>query len=293
MTSDLIMGAVDGYDFYEIEPFLVTLGQSGYRGHLALFAGRQISSRTKRKIAALAAEVVEFGDRFPFVPSPHPDNVTALPEPIHICNFRYFLYYDYLLKRGRNFRNVLITDVRDVMFQRDPFEAGLSDAVHVAMENPAIPIGRCPWTAPWVVAAYGDETLRQLETHAMSCSGTTMAPVALMMDYLRLMLSEIQRMRSGAAYLDQAAHNVVLHRKAMAAVRRLQNFDGPILTIGSEPNYQLNEANELANTDGSVIALVHQYDRHPQLASIVAARVRPSAVRRAISKAACRFRRWL
>jgi hypothetical protein len=36
MTLDLILGAVDGYDFYEIEPFLVTLRQSGYSGHLVL-----------------------------------------------------------------------------------------------------------------------------------------------------------------------------------------------------------------------------------------------------------------
>ena len=293
MTLDLILGAVDGYDFYEIEPFLVTLRQSGYSGHLVLFAGPGISARTKRRIGRAGAEVVDFVDRFPFLPSPHPENVTALPQPIHICNLRYFLYHDYLLKRGRDFRNVLISDVRDVMFQGDPFEGGLGDAVHVAMENPTIPIGECPWTGPWVVKAYGEEALGELRNKPMSCSGTTMGPIPLMINYLRLMLSEIQIMRSGDAYLDQAAHNVLIHRDGIGPVRRLENFHGPILTVGSEPAFQLNQANELVNADGSAIAIVHQYDRHPQLARLVAARVHQSALRRAISRTGFRLRRRL
>jgi hypothetical protein len=237
--------------------------------------------------------VVDIVDRFPFIPSPHPENVTALPQPIHICNLRYFLYHDYLLKRGRDFRNVLITDVRDVMFQRDPFQTALSDAVHVAMENPKIPIGQCRWTAPWMIQAYGEQTLKQIEGKPLSCSGTTMAPVARMMTYLRAMIGELQLMRSGDAYLDQAAHNVLIHRDGIGPVRRLENFHGPILTVGSEPSFLLNQANELVNADGSAIAIVHQYDRHPQLARLVAARVHQSALRRAISRTGFRLRRRL
>ena len=284
MTADLILGAVDGYDFYEIEPFLVTLQQSGYPGHVVLFAGPRISSRTNRKMRTGGTEVIEFRDRFPFVEAPHHDNLSSLPEPIHICNFRYFLYYDYLLKYGRKFRNVLITDVRDVVFQRNPFQAGLSAEIHVAMENPSIPIGKCRWTAPWIVSAYGEQRLEELRTQPMSCSGTTMAPVPLMLAYLRAILSEIQGMRSGDAYLDQAAHNVLLHDDQIGPVRRMQNFEGPILTVGSEPDFQLNGSDELVNRDGSVAAVVHQYDRHRELARIVEARVRPSRRRRALAK---------
>jgi hypothetical protein len=100
-------------------------------------------------------------------------------------------------------------------------------------------------------------------------------------------------MRSGDAYLDQAAHNVLLDRAAIGPVHRLQNFEGPILTVGSEPTYRLNDANALVNLDGSPIALVHQYDRHTRLARIVAERVHRSALRRAIARAAFRLRKGL
>ena len=291
--DDLILGAVDGYDFYEVEPFLVSLRQTDFAGRLVLFAGPGISARTCRKMVRLGAEVLRFTDRFPFVADPHPDNVKRLPTPIHICNSRYFLYYDYLLKHGSRFRNVLITDVRDVVFQRNPFDFDVADSICVAMENSDIPIRKCPWTAPWVIAAFGQDRLEEIGDKEMSCSGTTLAPVPLMKRYLRAMLGEIAVMNSADAYLDQAAHNVLLHRGAIEPAQRLSNFEGPILTIGSETRYWLNEARELVNRDGSVIAVVHQYDRHAELARIVDARTRPSKIRRIAARTAFRFKKRL
>jgi hypothetical protein len=173
-----------------------------------------MAARTVRRIRRCGAEVVRYGKRFPFVADPHPDNVRSLPEPIHIYNYRHFLYYDYLLKHEGEFANVLITDVKDVVFQRDPFDFPIRERIHVAMENPAIPIGRCPWTAPWVVAGYGEEVLERMRHCEMSCAGTTIAPAPLMKRYLRAMLDEIGRMRDAHACADQAAHNLLLHEGA-------------------------------------------------------------------------------
>jgi hypothetical protein len=158
---------------------------------------------------------------------------------------------------------VLITDVRDVVFQADPFDSAVDDRMAVAMENPGIPIGKCPWTGPWVVTAYGEDVLERIGGGPMSCSGTTIAPVRPMMTYLRAMLDQIASMRSADAYLDQAAHNLLLHDGKIGPFERLENFRGPILTVGSEPHYRLDDQDRLVNRDGSVIAVVHQYDRTP------------------------------
>jgi hypothetical protein len=200
------------------------------------------------------------------------------------------LYYDYLLKHGRSFANVLITDVKDVVFQRDPFSFLVSERIHVAMENPAIPIGACPWTSRWLLAGYPAEVLERLKDKEMSCAGTTLAPVPLMIRYLELMLVEIAAMRDAYECADQAAHNVLLHDGNLDPVERLRNFDGPIVTVGSEPRFALNENEELVNRDESVIALVHQYDRHPELVRIFEAKAVPSAWRRWGSKTAFHFK---
>jgi hypothetical protein len=289
--NDLILGAVDHYTFYEIAPFLLSLRQTDYRGHICLFAGPAVSKSTRTRIERLGAEVISIREDFPFVADPHPDNARRLEAPIHICNYRYFLYYDYLLKRGSRFRNVLITDVRDVAFQKNPFDFDIGDAIHVAMESPDLPIGACSWTGPWVVIAYGDDMLERIRDRPMSCSGTTLAPVPLMEQYLRALLDEISTMNSVGAYLDQAAHNVLLHERRLEPVRRLNNFEGPILTVGSERSYLLNENKQLVNRDGSTIAVVHQYDRHPELLAIFEEKIRPSGWHRLAAKAWFRLRK--
>ena len=185
---------------------------------------------------------------------------------------------------------MLITDVKDVVFQRDPFGFAVGDRIHVAMENADIPVGSCPWTSHWILAGYPAEVLERLKDEEMSCAGTTLAPVPLMMRYLELMLAEISRMRDAYECADQAAHNLLLHEGKLEPVNRLRNFEGPILTVGTEPRYQLNDDRELVNRDGSAIAVVHQYDRHAELVRIYEEKAIPSASRRWVSKAAFRWK---
>jgi hypothetical protein len=289
--QDLILGTVEHYDFYEFRRFLISLRQTNFRGHICLFVGPGISRGTVRKIQQYDVEVVPYSGAFPFVADPHADAPKSLPEPIHIYNYRHFLYYDYLLKHGCRFRNVLLTDVRDVVFQQDPFEFPISDQIYVAMENPDIPVGACPWTSQWLLAGYAPEVLDRLKDKDMSCAGTTLAPVPHMMRYLELMLAEIAGMKNAYTCADQAAHNLLLHDGKLDPVEKLGNFEGPILTVGSEPRYQLNENNELVNRDGSKIALIHQYDRYPQLLRLFEKRTMPSVWRRSASMAAFGFKR--
>jgi hypothetical protein len=288
--QDLILGTVEHYDFYEFRRFLISLRQTSFRGHVCLFAGPGISRATIRKIRRYDVEVVPYRRAFPFIMDPHPDAPESLPQPIYVFNYRHYFYFDYLLKHGRKIRNVLLTDVRDVIFQRDPFAFPLSNRIHVAMENPDISVGACPWTSQWVLAGYPPEVLGRLKDKEMSCAGTTMAPVPLMMRYLRQMLAEIAGMNDAYACADQAAHNVLLHEGKLDPVARLRNFAGPILTLGSEPRYELNEQKELVNRDGSIIAVIHQYDRHPELVRIFEAKAVPSAWRRRVSLAAFRLK---
>ncbi|MEO8453667.1 MAG: hypothetical protein ABI454_00770 [Sphingomicrobium sp.] len=281
---------MENYDFYEFRRFLISLRRTRFRGHVCLFVGPGISRRTIAKIRKHDVEVVPYGGAFPFVGDPHSDAPKSLPEPIYVFNYRHFLYYDYLLKHGTRFRSVLLTDVKDVVFQGDPFEFALGDRIHVAMENPDIPVGSCPWTSQWILAGYPPEVLDRLKDEEMSCAGTTLAPVPRMMRYLKLMLAEISRMTDAYECADQAAHNLLLHEGKLEPANRLRNFEGPILTVGTEPRYQLNGDKELVNRDGSVIAVVHQFDRHAELVRIYEEKAVPGASRRWASKAAFRLK---
>jgi hypothetical protein len=268
---------VDYYDFHDVRAFLVTLRQTDFAGHVCLFAGPAIKARTERKMRECGAEVVRYCREYPFVRDPHPDLPAIRFNAGDICNYRNFLYLDYLLKHGDGFTNVLITDVRDVVFQRNPFDFPVGEQIHVAMENPLIPIGACPWTSAWVRDSYGPEVLERLKQKELSCAGTVLGPVGLMKRYLRRLLDEFATMPNAHAHADQPAHNVLVHGGALEPLAKHRNFEGPMLTVGSEPRYRSNAEGQLVNRDGSVIAIVHQYDRHPELRRLFARKVLPSA----------------
>lgn len=283
---DLILGIINNYTFYEVSRFVLTLKRSGYRGHVCLFAGPNIGRVTIARLRRHGIEVIRYRERFPFLDSPNPASPSWLPAPIHIWNYRHFLYHDYLLNNPGRFRNVLLSDVKDVVFQRDPFDFAIGDRLYVAMENAAIPIGECPWTGDWIVAAFGTSALEQLGPEAMSCAGTTLGPAERITAYLRAMLAQIQQMRDAYAGADQAAHNRLLHEGALDPVEKLANFEGPILTVGSEPAWTVNASGELINNDGSVIHIVHQYHWHPKLVRLADALARPRRSQRIAARLA-------
>jgi hypothetical protein len=281
---DLILGIIDNCTYFEVSPFILTLRKTAFDGHVCLFAGENISIATAAMLRRLGVEVIRYKEKFPFTPDPHPDNFKWLPEPIYIYNYRHFLYLDYLLKRPRRFRNVLITDVRDVAFQRNPFDFEIEDAIHVAMESSKIPIGDCPWNSGWIVTGFGEAALDAVRNSEMSCAGTTLAPSPRMERYLRTILSTIQRMADAYECADQAAHNLLLHEGKLEPSVRMYNFRSPFLTVGTETAYRLDPSGRLVNEDGSLIHLVHQYDRHSELVRLFEGKARPSPWRRILAK---------
>jgi hypothetical protein len=281
---DLILGIIDNYTFYEVSPFILTLRKTTFDGHVCLFAGESISIVTIAVLRRFGVEVIRYKDKFPFVPDPHEENVKWLPNPIYIYNYRHFLYLDYLLKHPGEFRNVLMTDVRDVIFQKDPFDFDVQDGIHVAMESSKIPIGRCPWNSGWIISGFGEAALDEVRDLQVSCAGTTLAPAPHMEHYLRMILAMIQQMADAYECADQAAHNLMLHEGRLEPATRLYNFRSPFLTVGTETSYRLDASRGLVNEDGSLINLVHQYDRHPELIKFFGVKSRPSRWRRILAK---------
>lgn len=283
--EDLILGIVEDYHWHQIARFFLTLRRTGFRGHLCIFAGPGISSGTVRRMRDHGAEVIRYGPVFPFVDQPHADAPGWLPRPIYIFNYRHFLYLDYLLKNAGRFRNVLLTDVKDVVFQKDPFEFQGDGRLCVAMESPKVPIGKCSYTSEWIVAGYGRDVLDQLRDEELSCAGTTFGSADAVLAYLRSMIGQVQAMRDAYHCADQAAHNLMLHSGALEPVTRMYNFRAPVATVGTEQEFRINARGELVNHDGSTVAIVHQYDRHPQLVRLFDRMAYPSPAHRAAAMA--------
>jgi hypothetical protein len=265
MKPDLILTISDNYNFFHLSRFFLSLFKTSFKGRAVLFAGPNTGMNTIRALRKIGVEVVRYQKDFPYIENPHPANFAALPDPIHIYNFRHFLYYDYLLKHEGEFGKVLLTDVRDVIFQKAPFDFDMQDALYVAMESRTRVTSDCQYNTAWIRKGYGEEVFAEMSPHVISCAGTTLGPVARIKQYLETLLKEIITLRDAYGCADQAVHNRLLQQGRLEPVIRLYNDDSPVLTVGAEPTYELDSSGYVLDGKGTRPTIVHQYDRHPTL----------------------------
>ena len=269
MKPNLILSISDNYNYSHLSRFFKSLFKSGFKGKMCLFVGPNTGVHTVRKLQSMGVETIAYKPHFPYIDAPHPDNFKQLPDPIHIYNFRHFLYYDYLLKHEGEFGNVLLTDVRDVVFQKEPFDFPIEQSLYVAMESREKIVGSCPYNSAWVLAGYGQQKLDEMAQHIVSCAGTTLGPLPQIKRYLHTLLTAILTLKDAYGCADQAVHNDLLHTGVLKPVRQLFNDDSPILTVGHEHEFQHDAQGYLLDGQGHRANIVHQYDRHPGLMKII------------------------
>lgn len=250
--TNLILGLAAGYHYGDVRPFLMSLAESGFKGECVLFV-----SDTTRDLDRIAT---------------HP--VTIIPverrprlEEIPFNALRYFLYLEYLRGVGHEYGRILITDVRDVIFQRDPFSFRWPEGINCTLEDKRMTIGTCPHNSHWIREHQGRDALQGVAAAPISCSGTTVGDHESMLTYLEIMTANLLPFKGGEriAGYDQGVHNVLVHTGVLENLT-LHTNAGPILTLGyaqGEPRY--DQEGFVVNQSGERAHIVHQYDRKPRL----------------------------
>jgi hypothetical protein len=178
-------------------------------------------------------------------------------------SLRYRHYID-LVEEAPNAEYVMVTDVRDVLFQKDPFAEPVT-GLELFLEDPAIRIGTDPFNTRWIIDLYGKPTADEFRGKVASCSGTTIGSRDAMLAYLRAMWSEIARHHRPLGPRDQAIHNVLALRSTFPHSAIIENRRGRVLTMGGLRAPQTNHEGYLINEDGSIPPVIHQWDRHGPL----------------------------
>ena len=286
--NHLILGAATTYPLEHIRPFALSLRRAGYEGHVCLLVG-QLTSLEYERLQAWGVEPYAVAADRPF-PRQHlqrwitqlrASRLFHLPGgPEHRCEryriaarlhhiscSRYFYYYEYLVRHPGAFDAVMLTDVRDVFFQDDPFRFRAAAPLLFFVENGEECIQTNAYNARWMRRLYGDRALRALGDRPIVCSGTTIGRYAAVVRYLEQMSNELVRLTGrikGRSGFDQAVHNYLVWRGRFPQSLRLDNGSGPVLTMGIERVERfLSPSNgAFVNRDGSAVAVLHQYDRH-------------------------------
>lgn len=243
---DLVAGYAKGYNEIEIRPFLKSLRQTGYGGKILLFANGG------------AAKEAEKWDV----------NLRPVPKPKIKVHSDRFIVLEQALE-DIEFEGVLLSDTRDVIFQKNPTHLLPSKGLNVYEEDGCMSLQTCPYNSMWLELGYGDKTLIELSNTLISCVGTSCGDKKTMMNYLHRLVEEVKRIQPRTSKpQDQAAHNYLIRKELDCRV--WNNEEGEIYTIGYVQRGQVKiKKNKVVNMYGEIPAVIHQWDRHKNIENLM------------------------
>ncbi|WP_104490079.1 hypothetical protein [Acinetobacter indicus] len=295
LKSSIILGAATGYSPDKVEIFLESLSCSRYTGKVVLFINynqykdyceyyskkdyefelefslskigilsstKKISKNLKKIIKILSGIIVSLEPRL------KKDFIYFLGLP-HVS--RFFDYYEYLLLKS-NDQDIMLTDTRDVVVQKNPFESNL-DGLYLGMEDSRILIGHDDFHIKWISDVYGKKYLQSIGAKKICCAGVTLGDHTSVMSYLEEMITEFMSLpyyKMVRSNYDQGIHNKLLYSGNFKNINCCDPLKSIISTVGLVPRNEiiLNENNQVLDVDGSVSTIIHQYDRHRDIEKI-------------------------
>jgi hypothetical protein len=258
----LVLGAAIGFRVEQVRAFVESL-RANYQGEVLLLLSWP-GLRIARYLKSRDVDVIRVFQTRSFTRSVHAR--------------RYAIYLDYLQARLSRYDQVMMSDVRDVVFQRNPFDGITSPKCHFYLESAVRTIGENPTNLRWVRGCFSSAEAERLAACRISCSGITIGGTAAIMAYLERMAARIRAMpwriyrRIGHGY-DQAIHNYLVHLDPAIDGIVVDN-NRHIATMALEPRafYRLDRESLIYGPDNHLFPICHQYDRFPDLLKAIEAR---------------------
>lgn len=284
---NLVLSIIQKLSFEDVEPFIASLRGSGCRAEIVFFASH-LADTTARRLRDAGVQLLPFKYfrvrmrrpilllwplwRWRFARMRTYEGKVALAKRVFfIFNLRYVFAHELLASRPGRYARVLLSDCRDVIFQSDPFAWEQERGVHSFLEGEGRTIATCPGNRQMITEGFGEKILETLGSREPACAGVTIGDADAVRDYCRLqteLACGVEQMRMVSA-VDQGIHNYIFHRGLLPDLHLHKNGEGMTLTMGSMKPEEIrrDEAGQVLLADGRVAPILHQYDRHSELAA--------------------------
>jgi len=277
--KNLVIGAIHGYEWKDVEPFVVSLENTGFDGHkcMIIYTAKQalIDKLEDRGWTLFGHQKAEDGDGVTY------QNV----DTFNICVDRFYHYWAFL--KDIPVANILACDVKDVVFQSDPFERakeiyndpdGLPKDTKILSSGEGLLYKDEPWGWNNITQSFGPPIADKFSNKEIINAGVIYGDGRTMLDlFLHIFLTS-----RGAPYHvpggggpDQAAYNIVAplfnnyivadenawacQAGTTADPSKIEEFRDNL--VSTEPVW---DGEQVMNTQGKPYAIVHQYDRVPE-----------------------------
>jgi hypothetical protein len=278
MKKDLILGYIHGYQWPQVAPFVNSLRDTDFSGDICFFASGT-NEATRKTLRETGIQVIE-------VPTPQfklRRKISKLwwlfrlaPQKLHrpllkslgdLLVLRYILYEEFLSQQGQNYNRVLITDIRDVVFQKNPFSCAPQAGIHFFEEAKGRTIASEPKNSKWIRRSFGRKIFNEYADKPILCFGTIMGTTGGIRDFINFWLPIVSSARSIKPCVDQGAFNVAVPRYPHQHYQTHKNGESLVLTMGlmSLTDLIIDSDGQVTDQSGKIIPLLHQFDRISQI----------------------------
>lgn len=168
---------------------------------------------------------------------------------------------------------VLLTDTKDVILQDDCFADLEGECVQLFDEGMTVPEER--WTASWIRDGFGEAAVRSMEGIPVICVGTVLGTRKATLGLLDGV--ESMFLRYPFRTVDQGTMNWLWCKEGDSEhVARVPNITGAVATVSSDAAKNalaIDEGLIVRRSDGTVVPIVHMWDRWSDLQTAVVGRL--------------------
>jgi len=257
MKKNLVLGTATGYGIEQIQNFVKSFRKYNQTAEVVLLVK-----------ADRPQELDDFLIKYNIKTAVFETHELAT---VGIMNVRYFKYLEFL--SDNQYDDCLTTDVRDLVFQSDPFEATPTEQFLWTFEEDAsTTIGTCLFNNHWISLGYGRDALDRLKDYPIVCAGTIMGSRDRMIALLKQFRSEILAIRDtrfDVLYTHGIDQGIINYITRTTNLTTKPNGD-VIGTIGHSITNKMavdiiSKQQDHITVNGAIPVVIHQYDRSPDL----------------------------
>lgn len=280
--GSLIWGFATGYSWKNMMLFISSLRMSGYNGDIVLGLLFNQFIKYKYNIEKNRIETILVKNEWPYYSS---YNIKYFINNsfLNICSikkrnynkykwnvYRFSILYCWFSIYGSSYSHIISIDVRDTIFQGDPFKWNFDDAFYLFEEssNKSKIIINNPTNLRWVKKYKGYE---KVIYNQIINSGSLISTKYYFMEFMKQFCKFIND--NNIITQDQGSLNYAYYSGYFKGIKFLkqQNQLGVVLTTGIDlPEVMKLKVNNgtIYNKDGTYPLIVHQYDRYKNFIEI-------------------------
>lgn len=291
MDKDLIIGGASNYTWDHLKYWVNSIKKTGFKGDIVLVA-TNMSKQTIEKLAEEGVVVYAYGKQ--------DENGNIVNQSQNAPHVERFLFiWDFMRKVENEYRYVVVTDTRDVIFQKDPMEFIMNKISinSIIASSEGLAYQDEPWGSKNLKDTFGPLVYDQFKEKIIYNVGT----IAGYFEEVRDLLLQIffQSVNRPIPIVDQAVYNFLINLHPFHdETYRTDNKDGWAIQLGTTESAILAGAgdigqlvrqnpemidgyrnayqdiqpvieNDLVTNGETPYCIVHQWDRVPAIKEIV------------------------